>query len=128
MTLHPMVRNVNVAGIKTCIKQKIVAAFVQLLHEAVTSGLEDGVDDMQKNGAIQLQQGWMHIHGRILFSNCRMSDPPMKLRYSDERNPPPLGRIGDADDILGTVLVENGEVNRLAQHIDVDGRTRTHSI
>ncbi|KAI0074935.1 hypothetical protein K474DRAFT_1709427 [Panus rudis PR-1116 ss-1] len=66
------------------------AAFVEILHEAVKSGLTDGVDEIQKNGALQLQQGWMHIH--------------------DERNPPPLGRIGDSDDILGTVLVENGEI------------------
>lgn len=39
------------------------AKFLEVLHEAVQSGLRDGVDDIQINGAIQTQQGWMHIHG-----------------------------------------------------------------
>ncbi len=30
--------------------------------------------------------------------------------YEDERNIPPLGRIGDPDDIVASVLVENGKV------------------
>ena len=30
--------------------------------------------------------------------------------HEDERNIPPLGRIGDPDDILASVLVENGKV------------------
>ncbi|KAF8653688.1 hypothetical protein AX16_003838 [Volvariella volvacea WC 439] len=64
--------------------------FKEILHEAIRSGLRDGVDEIQINGAIQLQHGWMHIH--------------------DERNPPPLGRIGDPDDILATVLVEDGKI------------------
>lgn len=66
------------------------AGFKELLHEAIQSGLKDGVDDIQKNGAIQVQQGWMHIH--------------------DERNIPALGRIGDPDDILGSVRVEEGVI------------------
>ncbi|CAL1709919.1 unnamed protein product [Somion occarium] len=66
------------------------AAFVELLQEAVRSGLKDDVDDIQRNGAIQTQEGWMHIH--------------------DERNPPPLGRIGDPDDIIGSVRIEGGKV------------------
>jgi len=28
----------------------------------------------------------------------------------DQRNPPPLGRIGDPDDIIASVLVEEGTV------------------
>lgn len=34
-----------------------------MLHEAIKSALRDGADDIQKNGAIQTQAGWMHIHG-----------------------------------------------------------------
>lgn len=43
----------------------VIAAFVEVLHEAVRSGLVDGVDDIQKNAAIQFQEGWMHIHGDV---------------------------------------------------------------
>lgn len=42
--------------------------FVQVLHEAIEGGLRDGVDEIHINGAIQTQQGWMHIHGFVLFS------------------------------------------------------------
>ncbi|TFY77743.1 hypothetical protein EWM64_g6271 [Hericium alpestre] len=64
--------------------------FRELLQEAIAKGLAEGVDDIQINGAKQIGQGWMHIH--------------------DDRNIPALGRIGDPDDILGTVLVEDGEM------------------
>lgn len=50
-----------------------------------------------------------------------MFDSPLNmlltLTYSprvDERNPPPLGRIGDPDDIIGSVRVENGKVGQLS--------------
>ncbi|GAV99529.1 hypothetical protein LENED_000990 [Lentinula edodes] len=64
--------------------------FRHLLHEAVKSGLQANVDEIQRNGALQIQQGWMHIH--------------------DDRNIPALGRIGDPDDIIASVLVEDGKV------------------
>ncbi|KAM5533009.1 hypothetical protein V8D89_013351 [Ganoderma adspersum] len=64
--------------------------FREVLHEAIQSALHDGVDEVQKNGAIQTQEGWMHIH--------------------DNRNLPALGRIGDPDDIIASVRVENGEI------------------
>lgn len=41
----------------------IPAKFRSILHEAIQAGLRDEVDDTQKNGALQLQHGWMHIHG-----------------------------------------------------------------
>ncbi|KAG6820215.1 hypothetical protein H0H93_003869 [Arthromyces matolae] len=64
--------------------------FRNLLHDAIKSGLANGVDDIQINGALQLQDGWMHIH--------------------DDRNIPPLGRIGDPDDIIATVLVRDSKI------------------
>ncbi|KAL6309459.1 hypothetical protein BKA93DRAFT_814867 [Sparassis latifolia] len=64
--------------------------FHALLQEAVRSALADGTDYVQINSALQTQQGWMHIH--------------------DNRNIPALGRIGDPDDILGSVRVEDGEI------------------
>ncbi|KAJ4489992.1 hypothetical protein J3R30DRAFT_3277224 [Lentinula aciculospora] len=69
--------------------------FRQLLHEAVKTGLQADVDDIQRNGALQIQQGWMHIHG---------------MHVPNDRNIPPLGRIGDPDDILASVFVEDGKI------------------
>jgi len=64
--------------------------FLPLLHEAISEGLAEAVDDIQLAGALQLGHGWMHVH--------------------DERNVPPLHRIGDPDDILASVRVENGKI------------------
>ncbi|KAJ7130232.1 hypothetical protein C8R44DRAFT_905566 [Mycena epipterygia] len=64
--------------------------FRALLHTAIQDGLREEVDEIQINGAGQLGEGWMHIH--------------------DDRNIPALGRIGDPDDIIGTVLVQAGKI------------------
>ncbi|TEB26818.1 hypothetical protein FA13DRAFT_1765458 [Coprinellus micaceus] len=66
------------------------ATFRDILHKSIYTTLRDGNDQVWVNGAKQLQDGWMHIH--------------------DQRNPPPLGRIGDPDDIIASVLVENSTV------------------
>jgi len=66
------------------------AKFLDILHSAIKEGLKEGVDEIQKATAIQAMDGWMHIH--------------------DQRNIPALNRIGDPDDIIGTVLVENSEI------------------
>jgi hypothetical protein len=59
-------------------------------------------------GALQLGEGWMHIHGKAsLQSALTLSDA---TRDIDERNIPPLNRIGDPDDILACVRVESGKV------------------
>ncbi|KAH6897931.1 hypothetical protein BKA70DRAFT_1437853 [Coprinopsis sp. MPI-PUGE-AT-0042] len=65
-------------------------AFRPILHETIYAALRDGVDEVWTNGAKQIGSGWMHLH--------------------DQRNPPALGRIGDPDDIMGTVLVEDGKI------------------
>ncbi|KAF8208241.1 hypothetical protein K438DRAFT_1813667 [Mycena galopus ATCC 62051] len=64
--------------------------FRALLHQVIQDGLREKVDAVQINGATQLGNGWMHIH--------------------DERNIPALGRIGDPDDIIASVLIEDGEI------------------
>ncbi|KAF8182040.1 hypothetical protein BJ912DRAFT_832384, partial [Pholiota molesta] len=64
--------------------------FMDLLHETIKAGLNDGVDEIWKDKATALQSGWMHIH--------------------DQRNIPALDRIGDPDDIIATVLVEDGKM------------------
>lgn len=64
--------------------------FLPVLHESNKAALRDDVDEIWINGAKQIQQGWMHIH--------------------DQRNIPALGRIGDPDDIIATVLVENSTI------------------
>ncbi|KAG2064570.1 hypothetical protein BDR04DRAFT_1109910 [Suillus decipiens] len=64
--------------------------FRAIMHEAIQTGLREKVDDIWINGALQLQQGWMHIH--------------------DSRNLPALGRIGDPDDIIASVLVRDSNI------------------
>lgn len=53
----------------------------------------------------------MHINGQTLIvaakSLCTNDDDDDD---ADQRNVPALGRIGDPDDIIGTVLVENSKV------------------
>lgn len=66
------------------------AKFIDLMHETVQAALVDGVDDVIQAEALQRGSGWLHIH--------------------DERNVPALGRIGDPDDILGSVRVEDGKI------------------
>lgn len=39
------------------------AKFRAIMHEAIQTGLREKVDDIWINGALQLQQGWMHVHG-----------------------------------------------------------------
>jgi len=43
------------------------ASFLKILHEAIKSALVDDLDDIQRNGALQIQQGWMHINGQSPF-------------------------------------------------------------
>jgi len=60
--------------------------FPALLQEAIKDGLLE--DEIWTNSAIQAHSGWMHIF--------------------DQRNPPPLGRVPEPDDILASVRVEDG--------------------
>jgi hypothetical protein len=60
------------------------ARFLPLLHDAISEGLAEGVDDIQAAGAQQLGEGWMHIHGkrheRASFPNCGNNTvPPSRL-------------------------------------------------
>ncbi|KAG1737494.1 uncharacterized protein EDB91DRAFT_1140164 [Suillus paluster] len=64
--------------------------FRAIMHEAIQTALREQEDAIWINGALQLQQGWMHIH--------------------DSRNIPALGRIGDPDDIIASVLVQDSKI------------------
>jgi len=64
--------------------------FIQILHDSIRQTLKEGLDDIQIAGATQLQSGWMNIN--------------------DARNVPALGRVGDPDDLLGSVLIEGGNI------------------
>ncbi|KAG6330769.1 hypothetical protein ID866_8319, partial [Astraeus odoratus] len=64
--------------------------FRPLLQGAVQEALREGGDEVWTNSARQLQRGWMHIY--------------------DSRNIPALGRVGDPDDIIGSVLVEDSKI------------------
>jgi len=63
-------------------------AFMPILHETIYAAIRDCIDPVWVNGAINIGDGWMHIY--------------------DQRNPPPAGRIPTPDDIIGTVLVQDG--------------------
>ncbi|KAG8717817.1 hypothetical protein FRC09_013621 [Ceratobasidium sp. 395] len=87
-------------------------AFVDLLHDTVKAALTDNVDTDLANDATQRQEGWMHVH--------------------DMRRFPESGRVGDADDIIGSVLVQKGKVRRydlqsnestLTDHSQIKGET-----
>lgn len=74
------------------------------------------MDEVQMNGARQLQEGWMHIHGAPLChyrprSSWTNSGDCRAYTLLDERNIPPLGRIGDPDDIIASVRVQDGQVS-----------------
>ncbi|KAF9224786.1 hypothetical protein BS17DRAFT_795164 [Gyrodon lividus] len=85
--------------------------FRPLFHEAIQQALREDADEVWINGALQLQRGWMHIHG--IFRFCHIVDLPDCFpypHYLDNRNIPALGRIGDPDDIIASVLVENSRI------------------
>ncbi|KZS96808.1 hypothetical protein SISNIDRAFT_286426 [Sistotremastrum niveocremeum HHB9708] len=65
-------------------------AFMSLLHSTIQKALSDGVDETLKAEAIQRGEGWLHIN--------------------DERNVPALGRINDPEDIVASVMVEDGKI------------------
>jgi hypothetical protein len=83
------------------------ARFRPLLHEAVQQALREGADDVWTNSAIQIQQGWMHIHGALQSHAVSCIDLDTCIDY---RNVPALGRIGDPDDIIASVLVQDSKV------------------
>ncbi|KIM46791.1 hypothetical protein M413DRAFT_64043 [Hebeloma cylindrosporum] len=76
--------------------------FLKLLHKTIQSSLAAGLDEIWDNGAKQVQQGWMHIHGEQPCS--------LIFRVLDQRNVPALGRIGDPDDIIASVLIEDSKI------------------
>jgi len=63
----------------------------------------------------------MHIHGRRLLGeslfgwSARLTLTLHDIVDIDERNVPPLNRIGDPDDILASIRVENGKVGLLSR-------------
>lgn len=45
-----------------------VAEFRPIMHRAIQDALRKDMDEIQRNGALQLQNGWMHIHGKDFCS------------------------------------------------------------
>jgi len=83
------------------------------MHDTIKTVLENGEDVVWTDGAMQLQQGWMHIHGSFPFflSKADSGKFTSSACCTDQRNVPALGRIGDPDDIIGSVLVEDSKVS-----------------
>ena len=46
----------------------VAGKFMEVLHAAIRAGIVEGVDEVQVNGAVQTQNGWMHIHGTRVFA------------------------------------------------------------
>ncbi|CCA67401.1 hypothetical protein PIIN_01232 [Serendipita indica DSM 11827] len=59
--------------------------FLELMHDTIKKTLQDGGDEFVNAEAVNRKSGWMHIH--------------------DMRNVPALGRIGNPDDIIASVMV-----------------------
>lgn len=65
--------------------------FLELLHESIANTLATpGSDPLIENEAAQRGEGWLHIN--------------------DQRNIAALNRVGDPDDIIGTVMVRDGKI------------------
>ncbi|PVF96935.1 hypothetical protein CPB86DRAFT_735811 [Serendipita vermifera] len=64
--------------------------FLELMHDTIKKALQEEGDEVITAEAVKRGSGWLHIQ--------------------DERNVPPLGRIGDPDDIIASVMVENGKI------------------
>ncbi|KAG1894540.1 uncharacterized protein F5891DRAFT_919664, partial [Suillus fuscotomentosus] len=76
-----------------------------IMHEAIQTGSQENVNDIWINAALQLQQGWMHIHGMRCSNSAYVRLEPRTFR-----NLPALGRIGDPDDIIASVLVQDSKI------------------
>jgi hypothetical protein len=87
-----------------------IGRFRDALHEAVQAVLEDGSDDILMSAAMQTGEGWMHINGLSTF----VFREHLYSSFTDERNLPPMGRISDPEDIIGSVRVEGGKVCTLS--------------
>ncbi|KAF9011891.1 hypothetical protein BDQ17DRAFT_1345063 [Cyathus striatus] len=61
---------------------------MKLLHNTIKTGLKN--DQIHLNGAKQSINGWMHIH--------------------DQRSVPVWGPIGDPEDIIASVLVQDSNI------------------
>ena len=44
------------------------------MHRAIQDALSKDMDDMQRNAALQLQNGWMHIHGEFYLLAPHVAD------------------------------------------------------
>ncbi|WWC67980.1 uncharacterized protein I206_101899 [Kwoniella pini CBS 10737] len=65
--------------------------FLDTLHDAIKLGLENQVSNSIKYEAeTRPTDGWIHI--------------------TDERAIPPAGRIGETEDLIGSVYVQNGKI------------------
>jgi len=64
--------------------------FLEVLHSAIRKALRERTDGTVEGEALQLGSGWLHIQ--------------------DQRNIPALGRVGDPDDIIASVRVEEGKI------------------
>lgn len=92
--------------------------FREVLHEALAEAIEQGdkriLAEAQGRG-----EGWINLTGPLLLSvsatpslcglNWRLTLSHLAA-LADDRNPGLPGRVGDADDLLGSFYVQDGKV------------------
>ncbi|KAG1822391.1 hypothetical protein EV424DRAFT_1321696 [Suillus variegatus] len=83
--------------------------FRVIMHEAIQTGLQEKVDDIWINAALQLQQ-WLDAYTRYVTLPLCLRSVRTKNNVVDSRNLPALGRIGDPDDIIASVLVQDSKI------------------
>ena len=81
------------------------------LHEAIRSGLEGNkAPSIEYEAAGRPGDGYMHITGENIPAGTRARRTGRQLLSPDERAVPPVGRIGETEDLIGSVFVQEGKV------------------
>jgi hypothetical protein len=81
--------------------------FRKLLHASIKDGLRLGkAETVEFEAATRPSDGYIHITGELLL--CVLG---LKADIVDERAIPPAGRIGETEDLIGSVFVQDGKVS-----------------
>lgn len=81
--------------------------FRKLLHASIKDGLRLGkAETVEFEAATRPSDGYIHITGEHSTMRARP-----KADNVDERAIPPAGRIGETEDLIGSVFVQDGKVS-----------------
>jgi len=81
--------------------------FRPLLHKSIKEAIESGkAETVDYEAGTRPGDGYMHLIGRS--GGFRWS--VFSMLILDERNLPPPGRVGDAEDLIASIFVQDGKV------------------